>query len=82
MNFWVIYEKTGTGYGAWCPDLLGCISSGKTLEEALVNMKEAITGHLSVMRDFGEPVPVPTTISACMHISEEELAGAATREAA
>ena len=70
MNFWAIYEKTETGYGAWAPDLPGCVSSGRTLEEAQTNMREAVTGHLAVMHEFGESLPVPTTVAACVHISD------------
>ncbi len=40
-----------------CPALKGCVTSGETLEEALENIKEAITAHLEYMMSIGEPVP-------------------------
>jgi predicted RNase H-like HicB family nuclease len=57
----VVYEKTGTGYGAYVPDLPGCVSTGRTLKEAEDNMREAIAFHLEGMREDGDPIPEPTT---------------------
>jgi len=67
--FVVIYEKTSTGYSAYVPDLPGCISTGPNLPEAKRNMQEAISGHLSVMREFGDPIPQPTTFAEALAIS-------------
>ena len=39
------------------PSLPGCISQGKTRDEALANIQEAIALHLEVLRERGEPVP-------------------------
>lgn len=39
------------------PSLPGCISQGKTREEALSNIEEAIKLYLEVLRDRGEPIP-------------------------
>ena len=44
-----------------CPALPGCISQGKTREEALTNIKDAITGYLASLKKHGEPVPPPIT---------------------
>jgi predicted RNase H-like HicB family nuclease len=57
----VVFEKSSTGYGAFVPDLPGCVSVGDTLEEAERNIREAIEGHIEVMRQHGERVPGPTT---------------------
>ena len=62
MNHAVVFEKSGTGYGAYVPDLPGCISVGDTREETERNIREAIEGHVHVMREHGEKVPKPTTI--------------------
>jgi predicted RNase H-like HicB family nuclease len=46
--------------GYWiseCPSLPGCISQGKTKEEALVNIKEAIQGYIAALEEDGLPVP-------------------------
>ena len=39
------------------PSLPGCVSQGKTREEALANVREAISLHEDVLRERGEPVP-------------------------
>ena len=57
----VVFEKSATGYGAYVPDLPGCVTVGDTLEETERNIREAIAGHLEVMREHGESVPEPTT---------------------
>ena len=64
----VVYEKTATGCSAYVPDLPGCISNGASLPETKKNMQEAITGHLAVMQEFGDPIPPPTTVAARMLI--------------
>jgi len=46
--------------GYWileCPSLKGCVSQGKTKEEALANIKEAITGYIAALESDGLPVP-------------------------
>jgi predicted RNase H-like HicB family nuclease/predicted RNA binding protein YcfA (HicA-like mRNA interferase family) len=57
----VVFEKSATGYGAWVPDLPGCVTVGDTLPETERNIREAIQGHIEVMREHGESVPEPTT---------------------
>jgi predicted RNase H-like HicB family nuclease len=61
MKYLVIYEKTATGYSAYAPDLPGCITTGPTLEETERLMKEAIEFHLEGLREYGLPIPEPTT---------------------
>jgi predicted RNase H-like HicB family nuclease len=49
--------------GYWvveCPSLPGCATQGKTKDEALANIKEAIEGYIGVLRDDGRPVPDDT----------------------
>jgi len=46
--------------GFWvteCPSLPGCISQGKTKEEAITNIKEAITGYIEALKEDNLPVP-------------------------
>jgi predicted RNase H-like HicB family nuclease len=67
-EYLVIYERTATGYSAYVPDLPGCITTGATLAETKENMQEAISGHLAVMREFGDAIPRPTTIAEPMQV--------------
>lgn len=48
----VIIEKANGNYSAYCPDLPGCIATGKTVEETLTQIKEAIQFHLLFYSDF------------------------------
>jgi predicted RNase H-like HicB family nuclease len=68
-EYLVVYEKTGTGYSAYVPDLPGCVTTGRTLLATKKNMQEAIRGHLAVMREFGDPIPQPTTVAEPMRVS-------------
>lgn len=64
-TFAIIVEQSETGsYGAWCPDLPGCIAAADTQDECLELMYEAIENHLAGMREDGEPIPHPSTVAA------------------
>jgi predicted RNase H-like HicB family nuclease len=51
----VMFEKTKTGYGAWAPDLPGCVATGRTLAITRKLMREAIALHLARMKEDGIP---------------------------
>lgn len=59
----VIFEQAESNWAAYVPDLPGCITTGSTLEETERNIREAIQGHLRTLREFGEPVPRPTSLA-------------------
>lgn len=61
QTYAVIYENGPHNLSAYAPDLPGCASVGRTVEETRANMKEAITFHLDLMLRDGEPIPEPTT---------------------
>jgi len=48
-------------YVAEVPSLPGCISQGKTRDEALRNVREAVEAYLESLKKHGEPVPPPIT---------------------
>lgn len=49
-------------YGVTVPDIAGCFSAGDTLEEALKNVKEAIAGHLEILAEDGEDIPMASSV--------------------
>ena len=53
----VLYPGEDGHIVAEVPSLPGCISQGKTRDEALANVREAISLHEDVLRERGEPVP-------------------------
>jgi len=61
MHYPVAIEKGDKkhAYGVAVPDLPGCFSAGDTLDEALVNAKEAILLHLEGLLDDKQPIPEP-----------------------
>lgn len=61
MRYTVIYEKSSNGFGAYVPDLPGLGVVGATLEETKRLIREGIEAHIQAMREFGEPVPEPTS---------------------
>jgi predicted RNase H-like HicB family nuclease len=60
----VIEQAADGGYGAWAPDLPGCVALGDTVEETEQEMREAIGFHLESLREHGEPIPQPSAITA------------------
>ena len=58
MRFMVLLQKDEDGFiVAECPDLPGCFSQGKTRDEALTNIKDAIAVCIKTRRDNGLAVP-------------------------
>ena len=62
MKFRAVIEPGEDGvFVAECPTLPGCISQGATREEALANIKDAISGYIVSLRRHDKPVPLPIT---------------------
>lgn len=65
QRYVVVFEHTeGSSYGAWVPDLPGCIAAADTREECEQLIREAIELHLAGMREDGEPIPEPSSVDA------------------
>lgn len=64
MTFVVTLEMGEDGYViAECPGLPGCMSQGKTREEALANIREAIQGILRLRQQHGLPIPAAEVVA-------------------
>ena len=61
MKYAVIIEKGEDGYGAYVPDLPGCIAAGETKEEVKKLIQEAIEFHIEGLKEDGQPIPVPAS---------------------
>jgi len=61
MKYAVVIERGPVSYGASVPDLPGCFAVAATLDEVERLIEEAITEHVAVLRQRGEPVPPPQT---------------------
>jgi len=53
----IIYRGEDDYWVAECPSLPGCISQGKTKEETILNVKEAIEGYIAALKEDNIPVP-------------------------
>jgi predicted RNase H-like HicB family nuclease len=62
MRYAVVIEKGETSYGAYVPDLPGCIAVGETLAEVKVFISEAIQFHLEGLKIEGMTIPEPASI--------------------
>ena len=59
----VIFERAETNWAAYVPDFPGCVTTGNTIDETERNIREAISGHIETLREFGETVPEPTSVA-------------------
>jgi len=65
MNFIAFLHKDRkSDYGVSFPDFPGCITAGKTFEEAHRNAVDALTLHLEGMREDGDAIPKPSTLDS------------------
>ena len=68
MQYVVIIEKTDKNYGAYVPDLPGCVAVAETKSEVTKLIREAIDFHLEGLREEGSPIPVPTATSELVEV--------------
>jgi predicted RNase H-like HicB family nuclease len=69
LQYTVIFERAPSNWAAYVPDLPGCMSTGRTLDETKVNIREAIEGHLATLRALGDPVPEPCILAGEVEVS-------------
>ncbi len=68
MQYLVVVEKTDTGFGAYVPDLPGCVAVGETRDEVIKLIQEAIEFHIEGLKQAGEPVPAPSSQSELIDV--------------
>lgn len=61
MRYAVIVEEGENSFGAYVPDLPGCVAVGETKEEVLNLIQEAIEFHIEGLREDGQPIPEPSS---------------------
>jgi predicted RNase H-like HicB family nuclease len=65
----VVIEKAENNYSAYVPDVPGCIATGATIEEVRQRLMEALASHLELMREAGEPIPQPSTVTDYVEVA-------------
>ena len=68
MNYLVVVEEGASSFGAYVPDLPGCIAAGETREEVLILIREAIAFHLEGMKEDGLSIPRPASSSEVVEV--------------
>ena len=63
-EYLAVVEQDGEAWGAYVPDLLGCVAVGRSRDEVERLIAEAIPLHIESMQEQGEPVPVPTAVGS------------------
>ena len=69
VKYTVIYERAPHNWAAYVPDLPGCITTGRTLDETKANIREAIEGHLDTLREFGRAIPEPASVAGEVEVT-------------
>ena len=64
MQYLVIIEEAVNSYGAYVPDLPGCVAVGETKAEVRKLITEAIRFHIEGLREDGDVVPPPSSTAA------------------
>ena len=69
MRYLVVVEQGATSFGAYVPDLPGCVAAGESREEVLRLIREAIEFHIEGLKQQGQPVPPPSSTSAVVDVA-------------
>lgn len=69
MRYSVIYEHGSTSWGAYVPDLPGCVAVGDTRAEVEVLIAEAVRAYVDDMIQAGEPIPAPTSSTGLIEVA-------------
>ncbi len=61
MKYAIVIEKGSNSFGAYAPDLPGCAAVGKSREEVIKLIREAIELHLQSLKEHGDAIPPPAS---------------------
>jgi len=70
MRYLVVVEKGPDNYSAYLPDVPGCVATGKSVEETLQLLSEALELHLAGLKEDGLPIPLPTTTAEYIEVRQ------------
>jgi len=69
MKYMVVIERSEIWYGAYVPDLPGCVAASDTRKETLRLIKEAIEFHIEGLREAGEAIPEPASVGEFIEVN-------------
>ena len=70
MRYTVVIEQGETSFGAYVPDLPGCVAAAETRPEVISLIREAIAFHLETLREEGMPLPAPHSTAELVEVAE------------
>jgi predicted RNase H-like HicB family nuclease len=68
MEYLVVIEGGPASFGAYVPDLPGCVAVGESRTEVEGLIREAIEFHIEGLRQDGQPVPLPSSSSQLVSV--------------
>ena len=69
MRYTVVIEEGPTSFGAYVPDLPGCTAVAETRAEVMALIREAVEGHLEVLREEGMVIPQPLSTAEFVEVA-------------
>ena len=69
MKYLVVFEKSAQSYGAYVPDLPGCVATATSPEEVSRLIHEAIYLHLQDLRAQGLPIPLSSSAGELIDVN-------------
>ena len=69
MQYLVVFKKEANSYGAYVPDLPGCVAIGETMDEVRGLITEAIQFHIEGLQEDGVVVPLPSSTAAFIDVA-------------
>ena len=71
MRYAVVIEAGETGFGAYVPDLPGCVAAAESREEGVRLIQEAIEFHIEGLKEDGQPIPTPTSSIEFIEVADD-----------
>jgi len=68
MQYLVVVEEGPKSFGAYVPDLPGCIAAGESKDEVLTLIREAIEFHIEGLKENGQVIPEPSSSGEVVEI--------------
>lgn len=68
MQYLVVVEQGPNSFGAYVPDLPGCVAAGETRQEALALIRDAIEFHIEGLKEAGQSVPKPSSTAEVVDV--------------
>ena len=69
MRYLVVVEEGAGSFGAYVPDLPGCIAAGESRADVLELIRDAIEFHIQGLRNEGQSVPLPSSTSELVDVA-------------